>query len=72
MEPGGSLPHSQQPATSPYSEPAQSIPCPPSHFLKILWTNNSNNDNDRYEDDLMMIIKVIRFLDLGVLICDAV
>jgi hypothetical protein len=28
MEPGGSLPHSQQPATCPYSEPAQSSPYP--------------------------------------------
>jgi hypothetical protein len=35
MEPGGSLPHSQEPATCPYPEPAQSSPCPPSHFLKI-------------------------------------
>jgi hypothetical protein len=28
MEPGGSLPHSQQPATCPYHEPAQSSPGP--------------------------------------------
>jgi hypothetical protein len=28
MEPGGSLPHSQEPATCPYTEPAQSSPCP--------------------------------------------
>src|SRR5215470_15419254 len=35
MEPGGSLPHSQEPATCPYPEPAQSSPCPPSHFVKI-------------------------------------
>jgi hypothetical protein len=35
MEPEGSLPHSQQPATSPYPEPYQSSPYPPSHFLKI-------------------------------------
>jgi hypothetical protein len=28
MEPGGSLPHSQEPATCPYPEPAQSSPCP--------------------------------------------
>jgi hypothetical protein len=33
MEPGGSLPHSQEPATCPYPEPAQSSPCP--IFLKI-------------------------------------
>jgi hypothetical protein len=26
MEPGGSLPHSQQPATCPYPEPVQSTP----------------------------------------------
>jgi hypothetical protein len=32
MEPGGSLPHSQEPATCLYPEPAQSNPCP-SHFL---------------------------------------
>jgi hypothetical protein len=25
MEPGGSLPHSQEPATCPYPEPAQSM-----------------------------------------------
>jgi hypothetical protein len=35
MEPEDSLPHSQQPATSPYPEPDRSSPCPPSHFLKI-------------------------------------
>ena len=35
MEPEGSLPHSQAPATCPYPEPEQSSPCPPSHFLKI-------------------------------------
>jgi hypothetical protein len=29
MEPGGSLPHSQERATCPYPEPAQSSPCPP-------------------------------------------
>jgi hypothetical protein len=29
MEPGGSLPHSQEPATCPCPEPAQSSPCPP-------------------------------------------
>jgi hypothetical protein len=33
MEPEGSLPHSQAPATCPYSEPDQSSPCP--HLLKI-------------------------------------
>ena len=35
MDPEGSLPHSQQPATSPYSEPDRSSPCPQSHFCKI-------------------------------------
>jgi hypothetical protein len=35
MEPEGSLPHSQQPATYPYPEPARSTPHPTSHFLKI-------------------------------------
>ena len=29
MEPEGSLPHSQEPAIWPYSEPDQSRPCPP-------------------------------------------
>ena len=29
MEPEGSLPHSQVPATSPYPEPHRSSPCPP-------------------------------------------
>ena len=33
MEPEGSLPHSQVPATCPYPEPARSSPYP--HFLKI-------------------------------------
>jgi hypothetical protein len=33
MKPGGSLPHSPEPATCPYPEPAQSSPCPPSHFF---------------------------------------
>jgi len=31
----GSLPHSQEFATRPYSESDQSSPCPPYHFLKI-------------------------------------
>src|SRR5215470_3878867 len=35
MEPEGSSPHLQGPATCPYPQPAQSSPCPPSHFLKI-------------------------------------
>ena len=35
MEPEGSLPYSQMPATCPYPEPARSIPYPSSHFLKI-------------------------------------
>jgi hypothetical protein len=33
MEPEGSLPHSQEPATYPYPEPYQSSPFPLSHFL---------------------------------------
>jgi hypothetical protein len=37
MEPGGSLPHSQEPATCPYPEPAQSSPCPhPTSWRSIL------------------------------------
>jgi hypothetical protein len=28
MQPGGSLPHSQEPVTCSYPEPAQSSPCP--------------------------------------------
>jgi hypothetical protein len=35
IEPEGSLPHSQVPATCPYPEPDQSSPCTPSHFFKI-------------------------------------
>ena len=35
MEPEGSLPHSQVPATCHYPEPARSSPYPTSHFLKI-------------------------------------
>ena len=35
MEPKGSLPHSQVPATCPYPQPARSSPYPTSHFLKI-------------------------------------
>jgi hypothetical protein len=36
MEPEGSLPHSQVPATCPYPEPDRSSPTPtPSHVLKI-------------------------------------
>jgi hypothetical protein len=40
MEPESSLPYSQVPATSPYSEPAPSSPKTPFHFLK-----NSRNIN---------------------------
>jgi type III secretory pathway component EscT len=37
MEPGGSLPHSQEPATCPYPELAQSSPCPhPTSLRSIL------------------------------------
>ena len=35
MEPEGSLPLSQVPATCPYPEPHQISPCPLSHFLNI-------------------------------------
>ena len=35
MEPEGSLPHSQVPATCPCSEPHRFSPCPTSHILKI-------------------------------------
>jgi len=35
MEPEGSLPYSQVPATCPYPEPARSSPYPTSHFLMI-------------------------------------
>jgi len=35
MVPEGSLLHSQQAATRPYSEPDQYSPCPLFHFLKI-------------------------------------
>ena len=36
IEPDGSLPRSQQPATCPSADPDQSSPCPPfpTHFLK--------------------------------------
>jgi hypothetical protein len=34
MEPEGSLPHSQEPATCPYPEPAQSSPCPVIRLLE--------------------------------------
>jgi hypothetical protein len=36
MEPEGSMPHSQEPATCSYPEPGKSTPRTPSHFLKIL------------------------------------
>jgi hypothetical protein len=42
MEPGGSLPHSQEAATCPYPEPAQSSPCPhPTswRFILILFSH---------------------------------
>ena len=35
MEPEGSLPHSQVPATCPYPQPHQSTPCLTPHFLEI-------------------------------------
>ena len=36
MVPEGSLPHSQEPATCPFPDPARSSPCPPTyHFLQI-------------------------------------
>ena len=37
MEPGCSLPHSQEPANCPFTEPDQSIPCPyPTSWIFIL------------------------------------
>ena len=35
MEPDGSLPPLQEPATCPYPEPDKSSACPPAHFLKM-------------------------------------
>ena len=35
MEPEGSLPHSHDPPISPFRDPYQASPCPPSQFLKI-------------------------------------
>jgi hypothetical protein len=35
MEPEGSPPHSQQPATCPYPEPDRSSPCPPPPFRRL-------------------------------------
>jgi len=43
MEPEGSLPHSQVPATCPYPEPAQSSP-QPNIPLPFLWFFKCNND----------------------------
>jgi hypothetical protein len=37
MEPGSSLPHSQDPATCPYPEPAQSSPCPHPTSCRSYW-----------------------------------
>jgi len=41
MQPLGSLPHSQVPATCPYPEPDQSSPCPPPTSLRyiLLWSS---------------------------------
>jgi hypothetical protein len=36
MEPEGSLPYSQVPATRPYPEPTLSTPHEPSNFMKVL------------------------------------
>ena len=36
MEPEGSLPYSQEPATCPYPEPDQSTSCPPSNLSKMV------------------------------------
>jgi hypothetical protein len=38
MEPEGSLPRLQAPATYPYPEPDQSSPCPPSYFY-LIWVS---------------------------------
>jgi hypothetical protein len=63
MEPEGSLPHSQVPATYLYSEPAQSSPFP--HILKIHFNIILSSTNfyslqlklSRY--DVAMILPVI-------------
>jgi len=46
MEPEGSLPHSQVPATCPYPGPAQSSEYPTSHFPQI------HLDHSQYSPEL--------------------
>jgi hypothetical protein len=55
MEPEGSLPHSQEPATCPYPEPAQSSSCP---HIPLPEYNNNNNNN------IIIIVIIIDLLRL--------
>jgi len=50
MEPKDSLPHSQEPATRPYSEPEQSSMCHPSYFLKIHFNIIVPSTPESYEE----------------------
>jgi hypothetical protein len=61
MEAGSSLPHSQDPATCPYPEPAQPSPCSSSHFLKIHF-NIADNTN-------LSFLNLIQLKDTGTCRC---
>jgi hypothetical protein len=57
MEPGGSLPYSQEPPTCPYPEPAQSSPCPPIPRFKFIASLNALTPVQSTEDGSMCRIK---------------
>jgi hypothetical protein len=49
MEPEGSLPHSQEPATCPYPEPDQPSSCPPIPLPELQNTKQISKHKSNYK-----------------------
>ena len=60
MEPEGSLPHSQEPATFPYPEPNKSSPCHPIRLLEDPFSYESESS-----ENLKFVIKNRNFAPLS-------
>ena len=63
MEPEGSLPHSQVPATCPYPEPARSSPYPHNSLHEDRWYDEhmhlTQAKNASHNHDLSMSVPIV-------------